>query len=371
MNNKELAVNTIRVLSSECIDRSNSGHPGIALGAAPIAYTLFANHLVFNPKNHGFKNRDRFVLSAGHGSALYYVLLHLFGYDLSMEDLKSFRQLGSRTPGHPEAFCTPGVEVSTGPLGQGIANAVGMAIAEKRLAAKFNREGFNVVDHYTYALCGDGCLQEGIAYEAASLAGTLKLNKLIVLYDKNNITNIRYQNLYYKSMMDDTVDDSVTTQSSYVKNVSYVYDEHGKVIRENNQIVNKTFLYEYNDKGNIFQKSETAYTTGEIPETAEMICYSYGYNNNGQLVYVNYEPTGEDIIVIGNYDSYGNPHKYNGNTLTWNGQRLVGYGTNTYQYDMRGLRVSKTVNNVTTNYVYDNESRLVQETKGNQRINYL
>ncbi len=188
MNNKELAVNTIRVLSSECIDRSNSGHPGIALGAAPIAYTLFANHLVFNPKNPGFKNRDRFVLSAGHGSALYYVLLHLFGYDLSMEDLKSFRQLGSRTPGHPEAFCTPGVEVSTGPLGQGIANAVGMAIAEKRLAAKFNREGFNVVDHYTYALCGDGCLQEGIAYEAASLAGTLKLNKLIVLYDKNNIT---------------------------------------------------------------------------------------------------------------------------------------------------------------------------------------
>lgn len=171
--------------------------------------------------------------------------------------------------------------------------------------------------------------------------------------------------------MDDTVDDSVTTQSSYVKNVSYVYDEHGKVIRENNQIAGKTFLYEYNDKGNIFQKSETAYTTGEIPETAEMICYNYGYNNNGQLVYVNYEPTGEDIIEIGNYDSFGNPHKYNGNTLTWNGQRLVGYGANTYQYDMRGLRVSKTVNNVTTNYVYDNESRLVQETKGNQRINYL
>ena len=173
--------------------------------------------------------------------------------------------------------------------------------------------------------------------------------------------------------MDDTVDGSVTTQSSYVKNVSYVYDEYGKVIRENNQIAGKTFLYDYdyNDKGNIFQKSETAYTTGEIPETAEMICYSYGYNNNGQLVYVNYEPTGEDIIEIGNYDSFGNPHKYNGNTLTWIGQRLVGYGNNTYQYDMRGLRVSKIVNNVTTNYVYDSESRLVQETKGNQRINYL
>lgn len=188
MNNKQLAVNTIRVLSSECIDKINSGHPGIALGAAPIAYTLFADHLIFNPKNPKFDNRDRFILSAGHGSALYYVLLHLFGYAVSMEDLKKFRTTDSITPGHPEVGVTPGVEVSTGPLGQGIANAVGMAMAEKRLAAKFNREGFNIVDHHTFALCGDGCLQEGIAYEAASLAGTLKLNKLIVLYDKNNIT---------------------------------------------------------------------------------------------------------------------------------------------------------------------------------------
>ena len=171
--------------------------------------------------------------------------------------------------------------------------------------------------------------------------------------------------------MDDTVDDSVTTQSSYVKNVSYVYDEHGKVIRENNQIVNKTFLYEYDNKGNLRSRYETGYATGEPVYTDEDVPYSYDYNSDGYLTAVNNNLTGEDVVVIGNYDSFGNPHLYNGNTLTWNGQRLVGYGTNTYQYDMRGLRVSKTVNNVTTNYVYDSESRLVQETKGNQRINYL
>ena len=152
MDNRQIAVNTLRVLSSEAIDKANSGHPGIALGAAPIAYTLFSEHLVFNPKNPKFDNRDRFVLSAGHGSSLYYSLLHLFGYDVTIEDLKSFRQYGSITPGHPEVGVTPGVEISTGPLGQGIANAVGLAIAERKLSAKFNREGFNVVDHYTYAL---------------------------------------------------------------------------------------------------------------------------------------------------------------------------------------------------------------------------
>ena len=142
----------------------------------------------FNPKDPAFKDRDRFILSAGHGSMLNYACLHLYGYDVTKEDLENFRQLGSRTPGHPEYGHTAGVETSTGPLGQGIANAVGMAIAESALAAKFNKEGFPVVDHYTYAICGDGCLQEGIAYEAASLAGTLKLGKLIVFYDKNDIT---------------------------------------------------------------------------------------------------------------------------------------------------------------------------------------
>ena len=188
MDINNLAINTIRVLSAEAIEKAKSGHPGLPLGSAPIGYTLFANHLKFNPTNPSFIDRDRFILSAGHGSMLNYTLLHLFGYDLSMEDIKNFRQLDSKTAGHPEYGHTPGVETTTGPLGQGIANAVGMAIAESKLSAEFNRPGFPIVDHYTYALCGDGCMQEGIEYEAASLAGTLKLGKLIVLYDKNDIT---------------------------------------------------------------------------------------------------------------------------------------------------------------------------------------
>ena len=188
MNNSQLTVNAIRVLSAEGVQKANSGHPGIALGAAPIAYSLWQNALVFNPKNSKFANRDRFILSAGHGSMLNYSLLHLYGFDLTIEDIKNFRQLGSRTPGHPEYMVTDGVEISTGPLGQGIANAVGMAMAEAHLAAKYNKPGYPIVDHYTYALCGDGCMMEGIESEAASLAGTLKLGKLIVLYDDNKIT---------------------------------------------------------------------------------------------------------------------------------------------------------------------------------------
>ncbi len=183
-----LAVNTIRVLSAEAITKANSGHPGIVLGAAPIGYSLFLNHLNFNPNNPSFDNRDRFVLSAGHGSMLLYSLLHIFGYNVPMSDIETFRQKGSICSGHPEYGLCPGVEISTGPLGQGIANAVGMAIAENKLAAKFNRPGLEIVDHYTYALCGDGCMEEGIENEAASLAGTLKLGKLVVLYDSNNIT---------------------------------------------------------------------------------------------------------------------------------------------------------------------------------------
>ena len=189
MENNNLTVNTIRLLSADAIEKSNSGHPGICLGAAPIAYSLWQNFLTFNPSSSKkFYNRDRFILSAGHGSMLNYSLLHLYGYKLSIEDIKNFRQFKSKTPGHPEFNHTDGVEVSTGPLGQGIANAVGMAIAETHLASVYNKEGFPIVDHYTYALCGDGCLMEGIEYEAASLAGSLKLGKLIVLYDCNNIT---------------------------------------------------------------------------------------------------------------------------------------------------------------------------------------
>ena len=181
-------INTIRVLAAEAIQKANSGHPGLPLGSAPMAYTLWADHMNHNPKNPKWENRDRFVLSAGHGSALLYTLLHLFEYGLTMEDLKNFRQEGSLTPGHPEYGHTVGIETTTGPLGQGIATAVGMAMAERYLADHFNKEGFNLVDHYSYALVGDGCLMEGISYEAAALAGTLGLGKLIVLYDSNNIT---------------------------------------------------------------------------------------------------------------------------------------------------------------------------------------
>ena len=183
-----LAINTIKILSAEAVQKANSGHPGLPLGAAPMAYTLWAKQLKHNPKNPNWINRDRFVLSAGHGSALLYSLLYIFDYGLTIEDIKNFRQVGSLTPGHPEYKHTVGVETTTGPLGQGIANAVGMAMAEKHIASKFNKESYNIIDHYTFALCGDGCLQEGVSYEAISLAGTLGLSKLIVLYDSNHIT---------------------------------------------------------------------------------------------------------------------------------------------------------------------------------------
>ncbi len=188
MNVQQTSINAIRILSAEAIQKAKSGHPGLPMGSAPIGYTLFQNFLKFNPGDLTWENRDRFVLSAGHGSMLQYALFHLYGMGLSMEDLKDFRQLNAKTPGHPEYRKTAGVETTTGPLGQGIANAVGMALAEAHLAAKYNRPGYNVVDHYTYVVCGDGCLQEGIAYEACSFAGANKLGKLILLYDDNDIT---------------------------------------------------------------------------------------------------------------------------------------------------------------------------------------
>lgn len=185
----ELCVNTTRVLSVEAIQQAKSGHPGLPLGAAPMAYVLWSRFLNVNPAtSRKWINRDRFVLSAGHGSALLYSLLHLSGYDVSIKDLKNFRQLNSKTPGHPEVNHTDGVEATTGPLGQGVAMATGMAMAEAHLAAQYNREGFPIIDHYTYALCGDGDLMEGISQEAISLAGQLKLGKLIFLYDSNDIS---------------------------------------------------------------------------------------------------------------------------------------------------------------------------------------
>lgn len=188
MDINQKAINNIRILSAEIVQKANSGHPGAAMGMAPLLYSLYADAMSYNSKNSHWDNRDRFVLSSGHASALLYTCLHLFGYKVSKEDLLQFRQWGSITAGHPEYKLCDGVETTTGPLGQGVANAVGFAIAETMLAAKFNRDGYNVVDHYTYAVCGDGCMMEGISGEASSLAGTLKLGKLILLYDDNEIS---------------------------------------------------------------------------------------------------------------------------------------------------------------------------------------
>jgi len=185
---EELCINTLRFLSADAVQKAKSGHPGLPMGAAAPTYCLWHRFLKCNPRDEHWPDRDRFVLSAGHGSALLYALLHVTGFDLSLDEIKDFRQWGSRTPGHPEYGMTPGVEATTGPLGQGIGNAVGMAIAETALAARFNQPDFNLIDHYTYVLAGDGDLMEGVASEAASLAGHLKLGKLIVLYDSNNIT---------------------------------------------------------------------------------------------------------------------------------------------------------------------------------------
>jgi len=183
-----LMANAIRALAMDAVQKANSGHPGMPMGMAEIAVALWDGHYRHNPANPGWMNRDRFLLSNGHGSMLHYALLHLSGYDLSMDDIRNFRQLHSKTPGHPEVHITPGVETTTGPLGQGIANSVGMALAEWLLAREFNRPGFDIVDHHTYAFLGDGCLMEGISHEVASLAGTLRLNKLVWLYDDNGIS---------------------------------------------------------------------------------------------------------------------------------------------------------------------------------------
>ncbi len=183
-----IMANAIRALAMDAVQKANSGHPGMPMGMAEIAVALWSRHYRHNPANPHWLNRDRFVLSNGHGSMLQYALLHLSGYDLTIEDIKNFRQMHSRTPGHPEVHVTPGIETTTGPLGQGITNAVGMALAEKLLAEEFNKPGFDLVDHYTYVFLGDGCLMEGVSHEACSLAGTWKLKKLIALYDDNGIS---------------------------------------------------------------------------------------------------------------------------------------------------------------------------------------
>ena len=188
MNNYQHMSSALRMLAIDAVNAANSGHPGMPMGMADIATVLWHDFLQHNPNNPNWFNRDRFVLSNGHGSMLQYALLHLSGYQVSLDDLRNFRQLNSNTAGHPERGHTPGVETTTGPLGQGIANGVGMALAQRILAATFNQPDYNIVNNYTYVFAGDGCLMEGISHEACSLAGTLKLNKLIVIYDDNGIS---------------------------------------------------------------------------------------------------------------------------------------------------------------------------------------
>jgi transketolase len=185
---QQRSIDTIRALAMDVVEKAKSGHPGLPMGASAIAYTLWTRHMRYNPRDPRWPNRDRFVLSAGHGSALLYIMLHLTGYDLPMSELQRFRQLHSRTPGHPEYRDTPGVEVTTGPLGQGFANGVGMAIAKRFRAARYNTEQHRIVDHHIYALCSDGDMMEGVASEAASLAGHLQLGELVYLYDDNRIS---------------------------------------------------------------------------------------------------------------------------------------------------------------------------------------
>src|SRR5438132_4928062 len=184
----QLCINTIRALTIDAVQKAESGHPGLPLGAAPMAYVLWTKFMRYNPRNPKWENRDRFLLSAGHGCMLLYSLLYLTGYDLSLDEIKNFRQWGSKTPGHPENVLTPGVEITTGPLGQGFANGVGMAMGAAHLASRFNQKDFALIDHYIYAIVSDGDLMEGVASEAASLAGHLKLGKLIYLYDNNHIS---------------------------------------------------------------------------------------------------------------------------------------------------------------------------------------
>ena len=226
----------------EAIQKANSGHPGITMGAAPMAYELWAHHMKHNPINPEWVNRDRFVLSAGHGSMMLYSLLHLFGYKVSIDDIKNFRQFESITPGHPEHGVTPGVDASTGPLGQGFANAVGMAMAETHLASKFNTEEYKVVDHYTYALCGDGCMMEGITYEAASLAGTLGLGKLIALYDSNNITIEGSTDIAFTENVRQRFD-AMNWHTVFVEDGNDI-DAIGKAIEEAKSVTDKPSLIE-------------------------------------------------------------------------------------------------------------------------------
>ncbi|CAD2076477.1 transketolase [Phocicoccus schoeneichii] len=272
----ELVVNTIRALSIDAIEKANSGHPGLPMGAAPMAYSLWKNHLNFNPKSVDWFNRDRFVLSAGHGSMLLYSLLHLSG-SLPMDEVKNFRQYNSKTPGHPEYGYTDGVEITTGPLGQGFAMSVGMAMAEKHLAAQFNTDKYNVVDHYTYVIASDGDLMEGISHEAASLAGHLELDKLIVLYDSNDIS------------LDGDLSMSF---SEKIEERFKAYGWHYQLVEDGNSLVD------------IDQAIEKAKETNQPSMIEIKTVIGYGSPNKGGKSAAHGAPIGSDERVLA-FENYG------------------------------------------------------------------
>ena len=272
----ELVVNTIRALSIDAIEKANSGHPGLPMGAAPMAYSLWKNHLNFNPKSVDWFNRDRFVLSAGHGSMLLYSLLHLSG-SLPMDEVKNFRQYNSKTPGHPEYGYTDGVEITTGPLGQGFAMSVGMAMAEKHLAAQFNTDKYNVVDHYTYVIASDGDLMEGISHEAASLAGHLELDKLIVLYDSNDIS------------LDGDLSMSF---SENIEERFTAYGWHYQLVEDGNSLVD------------IDQAIEKAKETNQPSMIEIKTVIGYGSPNKGGKSAAHGAPIGSDERVLA-FENYG------------------------------------------------------------------
>ena len=293
MNNQEVneqkIIDQIRCLGIDMIDEANSGHPGIVLGAAPIIYSLYAHHLRFDPSKPDYFNRDRFVMSAGHGSALLYATLHMAGFDISLDDLKAFRKLSSKTPGHPEYGITPGVDCTTGPLGQGIATAVGMAMAEANLRTRYP----NLIDYYTYVLCGDGDLMEGISYEASSLAGTMKLNKLIVLYDSNGIcldgkVSDSFQENVGMRFVSQGWNVIKVEDGNNPRLISKAIEEAKNTTWENTEL--KEGLKELNDKKDVASRSMITFlvfnTSGLtlIPTTIISMRMLYGSNNPTEIV---------------------------------------------------------------------------------------
>ncbi|KAI9490443.1 transketolase [Zychaea mexicana] len=277
---EQQAVDTIRVLAADMTRGANSGHPGAPMGCAPMANVLYTKHLNVNPKNPKFINRDRFVLSNGHGCALQYILLHLMGFDVTLDDLKNFRQVGSKTPGHPEATDTPGLEVTTGPLGQGISNAVGLAAAQEHLAAKYNRPNFDIFSNYTYVILGDGCLQEGVALEAISLAGHWKLGKLICLYDSNKITIDGQTNISFTEDVRKRFE-SCGWHTSAVADGNSDQEGIAKAIEEAKAVTDKPSLIEISTTigyGSLIQDTSKAHGSPLSADDIKQLKEKFGFN---------------------------------------------------------------------------------------------